>query len=465
MLSTSILFSAANPSLATTAVTESPAELDAVGKISPVFRLKAADIILPLEIAGATATELNNALRADAATAITTHSRWTVDASDQLYALVSTGGAWRTLRSTALAASWNATSTVTLTEIIRDGATSPTSPYTLTLTLTKAATGTPADLPMDTLVTFLRRSTTSALTLGTAGGTILTGTPALTTGWVARALLADGAAASVLPAALDPIAMTMTVNVTPQVGTAIPFSATVSELQGLNVLPSATTEKREIFLTAPGSRSMKFEVYPATLPRDVSVSAALINAFNATPRRLNQTYNSFLNPLPTALSDVLALMDSTPPANIKAGLNGMAKAAVSGAGFVIGDFTTTADTGNLGLVALASDDITSVTWTAEGSILKATGTIGTGRAKEFTCDLNNIEVVNSSTNQVLEFVSADGDAFWVKCVDATGYDTSAEASVTPGDRDALLALQLASLLSPVTTITGSDLKALQTASS
>jgi hypothetical protein len=444
MLSTSILFSAANPSLATTAVTESPAELEAVGKISPVYRLDAAATILPREIAGATATELNNALRGDAATAITTHSRWTVDASDRLYALVSTGGAWRTLRSAALAASWNASDTVVLTEITRDGTSGPASPYTLTITLTKATTGTPADLLRDPLVTFLKRSTTSALTVGTAGGTILAGTPALTTGWAARALLADGAAAPVLPATLDPIAMTMTVNVTPQVGTAIPFSATVSELQGLNVLPSDITEKREIFLTAPGSRSMKFDVYPATLPRDVSVSAALINAFNATPRRLNQTDNSFLNPLPTALSDVLALMDSTPPANIKAGLNGMAKAAVSGAGFVIGDFTTTADTNKLGLVALASDDITSVTWTAEGSILKAIGTIGTGRAKEFTCDLSTIEVVDSSTNSVLEFVSVDGDAFWVKCVDATGYDTSADTSVTAADRDALLALQLAS---------------------
>ena len=465
VLSLSVFISSVNTASSSTAITETLEDITgAIRQISPVYQPKDTDGLSLVEIAGSTGTELDNATSTNATSIATSYKLWTVDSSNQLIALISTGGAWRTLQSSALAASWNATGTVVLTESVRDGAASPASPYTLTITLTKAATGTPADLERDRLISFLEGSRTSILNLATAGGTTLVGTPALTPGWTARALLADGASATVTPATLDPIALTMNVSVTPQEGSNIPFSATVSDLHEWNILTSSTTVTEEVLLTAIGSRYIKFNAYPAVFARTTSIGNALLDAFNAMPKRFNQSGASYLNTLPDSLSGVLALLDSTPPVNLKAGFNGMAKDAVEAAGFVIGDFTTTADTDKLGVVALASADITAVTWTTEGSILKAIGTIGTGRAKEFTCDLNNIEVVDSTTNSVLEFTSKDGDAFWVKCVDATGYDTSADTSVAPADRDSLLALQLAGILSSVTTITSSNLKALLTAS-
>lgn len=444
------------------AVTETESDIvGSIGKIDPVYRYAATDGVRLTELSGTSSTELDNASIGTASMTTGTGIYWELDSSNNLRAHASLANAWRTFKLASVTSSWNATTTLSLAEDVRDGSSGPGSPYALKIILTKASTGSPADLTRAVLASFLAKSTTKAFT-ASSSGTALTSSSALTTGWTAKAYAEDGSAAAVA-VTLDPVSLGIGVNVTPLGGTAVSFTTAVSSLYDWNVATNATTAKDVNFNAASG-RTMKMKLYPGTFVHTAGISDGLLAAINAMPARVSQTNKSYLGGLASSLDSVLALFDSSAPASLKTGFNVLAKAAVASSNTAIGDFTTTADTNKFGLVTLGGTNLTSVTWSANNKSLVATGKYGSGAAKDFTVDLTSIEVVKAGTNEVLELKSSDGDAIWIKCVDATGYDTSANTTVSASSRDSLLVLQLLNAVGSTATIAASPLKAMIVAS-
>ncbi len=439
----------------------------AIKGLAPQYKVVAADAITSATVYSPTAGELDGARISTVATVAGSEVLWDLDGSTNLRTMSFVGGAWRTFKGASLAATWSATTTVTLTEDVRDGTSSPASPYTMSLVLTK--TGTVADLTQANLMAFLLKVTTKSL-LTTAGGTTLattgaTGTvPTLSSGWAAKSFISDGSSA-ITAATLDPIQTTLSLTVTPTTGVDIAYTANLINLYNWNLATNSTTTE-DVLFNGPG-RNILLKTLPAKSVRTAGISTGLITNFNAlqaTNPRINQTISGFLNSLANAVAEPLALFDTSPPADLKTGFGILAKQSVTSAAYVVGRFTTTADTSKYGMVALTPVDITTVTWSSAGTIITATGKLGTAPLKKFTCDLNGIEVVKAASNAILEFSAPDGDKFWIKALDTTGIDLSADTSVAAGNRDDLLALQLTGKFASVVTIDHQTLKAMITKS-
>lgn len=432
---------------------------DAISKIAPSYERLAADPVILSDVQGPIDGQLDMAQRGVPVAVANSDSYWSLT-SNTLYAVASLNNTWKTFSVGSLPSSWSATTTLTLPETVRDGASGPGTPYSLALILTKA--GAVADLTQAALKAFLEKSPTKTFAASNAG-TALAGVPALPAGWTAKAYVADGASAAVA-ASLDPIGITLNMPVTPTVGSAITFSATLANLHTWNLATNSTTTRKATFVTAAG-HLIKFDVLPGPFLRTTgsSIVAGLITALTASPKRLNHTQPSFCNSLPSAVAKLLAIFNTSAPNNLLEGFNTLAASLIGSASFAIGDFTAKADTNKMGLVALTAANITSVTWETEGTKLIANGKIGSGALKDFTCDLVGKTVVKAGTNEVLTFTAPDGDAFFVKCVDATGYDTSANADVAAADQDEMLALVLRGKLASVTTINNLKLIPMSTA--
>lgn len=448
------------------AVTETETEItDAISKISPYYKVTTSDTSLYEEI---DTTGVTNALNLYSlgtfAQTTAADVLWELDSNNDLYAHTATGNAWRTFKAASVAASWNASSTVTLAETVRDGAAGPGSPYSLVLTLTK--TGTPADLTRAILAAFLAKSTTKTLAASAASPTQLVGsaTAALTTGWTAKAHLLDGSAAAVA-ATLAPVSATITVGITPPGSTtAVTYTSIIPSLYSWNVTAVATTTKSISFTSASNSYQIKFKNIPGPFARTADIATGLVTSLNAMPKRIYQAGKSFLNSLPNSVTDLLGIFDTVAPNNLKDGLNLLAKQAVSGASFAIGDFTTTADTNKIGLAAFTSANLASVTWSNSDRVLIANAKIGTGPLKDFKWDGTGIQTVKTGTNEVLEFKSDDGDTILFKVFDATGYDTSASTAVAASDKDLLCVLTIKAAIGATGTVQAHKLKPLITAS-
>lgn len=146
------------------------------------------------------------------------------------------------------------------------------------------------------------------------------------------------------------------------------------------------------------------------------------------------------------------MISATPPTNILNGITTVATSAVGGVSFLAGDFTTTADTSKLALINPNSADLTSVTWSADGTFIRATATLGTNAPEVYSCNLSGIEAITDSAATMQTFTAPSGLSFLLKCLDSTGYDTSADTTVDATERDALLALQIKGKLAAITTI-------------
>ncbi|MBW8309438.1 MAG: hypothetical protein K0M45_07385 [Candidatus Paracaedibacteraceae bacterium] len=464
-----IVGSLVHPSMANsiTALETNQNIITAINSISPISTIDSTAVAIS-DIEAPGPNDMDGASLGTFTATASTSSFWGFDNSSNpgnIYAQSYTGGAWRTFSAT-LPASWNSTTNITLQETVRDGVSSPASPYSLVLTLTKATTGTPADLTNTVLASYLTKAATNSFT--TSGGTALVGT-GLTIGWTAKALLQDGSSSPIIAATsnpvLDPIGITIGVNITPSGGTAINYSATLLNLHTWNVATGAATLKNVLF-TGAGSRSIKFQPQPGNFVRTAGISAGLITVLNNSPRLLSQTSKTYLNNLLSAVEDVLDLMGATPPANVKTGVNIVANSKIASASFDDTAYSTTLSLtpvsvgtgGRIGLIALASDDIIVSSWTVDEEVLTATGTIGSAAAKAFTCDLSTLTTATiNTTSSVLQFSAADGTSFWLKCLAAdTGatspLDASTNTAVASTERNTLLAMQLHNILSSTTTI-------------
>lgn len=466
-----IVCSLATPSMA---ILASDAQvISAINLIAPTRTLKPTDVAIS-DIQAPNTAELDGASLGNFSITASTASYWAFDslsAPANIYAQSYVGGAWRTFTA-SLPASWNASGNITLAESVRDGASSPSTPYNMVISLTKASTGSPpADLTNTILATFLTKSTTN--NLSTSGGAPLISSSALTAGWTAKALIQDGASAPVTAIAsnpfLDPIAVTLGVTVTPVSGstltTPLALSAIVTNLHLWNVATNATTTQNVLFSGA-GSRTINFTPQPANFPRSSGISTGLVAALTNSPTVLSQTYESFLNDITSSVNGLLPIMAASAPTSIKAGLNFVANAKISSSAFILTNYTTgltlTASSvgtgGKYGLVALTSGDITVSNVVANGTILTINGQIGSAPSKSFKADLSTLASASVNTiSSVIQFQAADGDSIWWKTLTADSaspsvLDTTANASVGAGSKKALLAMQLQNVLSSETTI-------------
>lgn len=442
-----------------------------INKISPVYTLTSADTEIK-EIYSTTTGELDGAL-VGPVTSVSpcyySYNSTTSILTTQSYVT----GAFRTFASAALPASWTTgTPTVTFTENLRNGSAGPASPFTLVFTIT--ATGTPTIALTNTaFAAYLAKATTNTLT--TVGGTPIASTGTLPAGWAVKAQIFDGSAVAVVLAGqnpvLDPISTTLNVNITPANSvTPMIFSATPSNLNTWNVAVASTTAFPLTFTSA--GRFIKYNIYPGAFSRTVGATAYgilgnTINLLNSSNNYLSQTSQGYLPTLTATSTDVLSLMGVTPPSNIKAGLATIAKNKIASPLFATTSFVTnlgltqiTPVTGSVGLVAATAADITSVTWGINGSVLTATGTIGSAPAKAFSCDFSTLASGSINTvNSILQFSSTDGNSFFFKVFVV---DTVAATSPLDGTQNANiigaaaqkenLALQVLGLLSGVGTI-------------
>jgi len=440
--------------------------INATNQIAPTRTLKTTDVAIS-DIQAPNAAEFDGASLGSFTITPSTSSYWAFDsmsAPANIYAQSYVGGAWRTF-TTTLPASWNATGNITLAESVRDGASGPASPYSIVISLTKAGTGSPADLTNTVLAAFLAKSTVS--NLGTSGGSALTSSSALTTGWSAKALIQDGASAAVTAAAsnpvLDPVALTIGVTVTPASGSAlvspITLSASLSNLHLWNIASGAATTKNVLF-SGPASHTITLTPQPGNFARTAGISAGLLAALSGSPTLLTQTNKSYLNDLPSSVSGVLPLMAASAPASVKAGLNSIANAKINSAAFVLTSYTTglslTASSvgtgGKYGLVSLTSGDITVNSVDSSGPILTINGQIGTAAPKAFSCDLSALASATvNTTSSVLQFTSPDGDSIWWKTLTADSaspsvLDATSNTAIAAADQKELLAMQLVNLL-------------------
>ena len=465
-----IVCSLATPSMAGLAT--DPQIISTINKTSPTYSLKAADVAIS-DIQAPNIAELDGASMGTFSITPSTASYWTFDslsAPANIYAQSYVGGAWRTF-TTTLPASWSASGNITLAESVRDGVSSPASPYSLIISLTKASTGTPADLTNVVLAAFLAKSTTN--NLSTSGGASLISSAALTAGWTAKALIQDGAAAPVTTLTsnplLDPIAITLGVTVTPASGsvltTPLSLSATVTNLHLWNVATNATTSETVLF-SGVGSHTITFIPKPGNFARTVGISAGLASALNNSPTTLSQTKESYLNDLSSSVNSILPVMAASAPASIKEGLNLIANSKISSTSFILANYTTglsltptsVGTGGKYGLVSLTSGDITVNSVTANGTILTINGQIGSSAAKDFNCDFGLLASATINTlTSVIQFQSSDGDSIWWKTLTAdtaspSALDATASTAVGTGSKKALLAMQVQNVLSSLTTI-------------
>lgn len=470
-----LICSLVSPSVASssTSLATNSQVLDGIVKIAPSRSLVSTDV--PIEdIITPGSNDLDGASVGAFALSPTDTSYWTFDSltnPTNIYALSFVDGAWRTF-TTSLSASWNASSNITLAETIRNGATSPTSPYSLVISLTKASTGTPADLTKAVLANFLSKSTIS--NLSTSGGASLSSVNALTAGWTAKALIQDGTSTAVTASSstpvLDPINVTASVTVTPAVGSPITLSASLTNLHLWNIASGSTITK-DVLFSGTGSRTITYQPKPGSFVRTSGISKGLIDALNASPKLLNQTNKTYLNDLPTAINAILPLMATTAPSSMKVGLNTVANSRISSTSFDATAYTTglsltpisVGTGGQLGLIALTSGNITVSSWSIDDTIIKATGQIGSASAKDFTCDLSSLGSASfNTTSSVLQFTAPDGDAFWLKCLTADtatppSLDVTADTSIATALKKNFLALRLQNTLNGTTTITAKTL--------
>lgn len=338
-------------------------------------------------------------------------------------------------KAASLTATWNATTTLALTEQTRDGASAAGSAGSMILTITK--TGSPSDLTQARLLTFLRNLTTvtSSWSTLTGNGVTLAATTGntLPTGWAIAGIVKDDTPTA-MAAVLNPVETTFAWAITDNAGNSTSYQAAMTNLIAANT--NVTSTVLSTVFTAP-SKSITFAIAPTNLTSMSTLGAqtAILNALNGLTGRIMAAPTSGPNSgaitlYPANPAEVLTILNNrletttTDATYHTFAANALAR--VQDAAFVVGSFSTTADTNKYGLVSI-DGAISSASWSVDDSIIKLTGTIGTGVPEVFSFDMSTLGAAtfNSATNQVIQLTSpTTGHVVLMKCFDATGLDSS-----------------------------------------
>ena len=439
------------------------ASTEAAKKISPVRTPLDTDTVSITDVGGPIDTYLDGARISSPFVSVPgTFSYFDANAGNELFAQAGLGGAWRTYKSPAMPTSWNANTSLVLTEVTRDGAAGPASPHTITLFLAK--TGSAVDLLRTTLVNFLLRAVTNdfkAVALGSPiAGATGAGTTPLTTGWSVKLAAFDGSSAPEV-ITLDPFVSTVSTTITTASGVVMAASG-AADVKDWNVtVGSANKENINLFTSVNGNMNgynVKFEVYPGRFDRTGTNGPAkslllALSPANIPSKIFNQSPPGFVNTITSAADNTLTVLKSPSYSDIMTGINNIAVRCTASTSFVIGDYTTTA--GTIGLAGIDSANLSAVTWSAAGSVITATCTRGTTSGIKYTFDVGaHTEFTSgaaSATNlNTMLFTAEDKHAFVAVQTDATGIVAgSGVASVLPG----ILALNFVNAVSATTAIT------------
>lgn len=411
------------------------------------------------------------------------------DASRNLTMMALVAGSWSTFTATLSSTALNATSTVDLTETLRDGV-SPGTARKLHLIWTK--TGTVTDLTAaaqaSTVASILIQALgTSATALFNASGTAgfltttgINGAGAVGTTaahWALTADIDDGAGTpTILAATLMPTAATFTAPLTfTTSATPIAFYSQPVDFTLFNVATSDRTQV-PITFTVSGGKFWPAAVIPGLLARTDTTANMVISVANAYgSRRLTaSTYRS--NNLPAAVNTVTTMTGASDT------LVGLLQTAAQGllpsALITSADAETgnTVDSNNGALFTLAPSDITG-TWSVQKNAgvayLQFTATIG-GLTDTFSINMNTaltspdsgatINISNTANTILTLLAPQTGYKIWLKTLKSgvwvtgnTTTDTVATAAL-PG----IIADRLAALLASNTTIAHTTLGALAT---
>lgn len=451
-------------------------ELSTRNVISPLYKPAAADAFYIQDVQTSVASQLDNAYLG---TVTQTSSKlWGTDGSNDLYLnLLNSGGTgWENYVLPSLSASYNATTTINVTQTLNDGVSATTKIFKLILT---APSGTPPAVTKAALIAYLRASTTSTIAASTSGTTIAATGATLPTGWTLKGWL-DNGSGTALAATIAPTDVVLSVPITPAPinGTnqsAITFTTSVLNLHSWNVTTGSTTTQDVIF-TSPTGSYIYLKALPGKLVRTSNIAASLLAGLNTLPsKRISQANKSFVSSVASAATNVRALLTATPGSNsMEKIINTIVGNAISAANTDDTDMNTYgtrvgAATHYYGFVALTPSDITGVSWSTNGSQVIATGVVGSGKAKDFKADLSGLanklipDTGNSNANAVIQFTADDGSAFWMKSFDTTDLDGTTVSSGLQGAQLALLLVDKLTTLT-VTTIKHAPFDTIDTAS-
>lgn len=455
-------FSFTLPAQATT----NPLETDdnilaAAGKISPVRRALAADLVSFKQFEAATSTKFDNAVLS----AVTASNKvlFAVDDSFNARVTASIGGSLRTFTA-ALAATYSAAGNIDFTEDTRDGASSPASPFIFRILLAKG-TGT-GDLTRAALINYLLKVTTDTYTTVAGGVTMASTTPLSPTFYSAKGQFLDGTTA-VTAGTLGAEAATLTFTAKRTNGSTATFSASLQNAHTLNVATNDTTVSELKFNSSDIGEFIKFNLVPAKLDRTKDIVTGVVTGMSAMPKIISQTNVSYVTPLNDQIADYQALIGGSTTVSLKQNAINQAKIVIDSAGFTEADVLagSKADSGKIFLVKVGAGDVTGVTYDVDGAKVLIKGTTGTEKEKTYTLDLTGVTTFNAASGSIIAY-APDGDAIIVRVGDATGYSTAADTSVDPSELDNLLASEVKKLLGTtgsITTITAMTLTAIQTA--
>lgn len=434
-------------------------EIVAIGHSSPLYKAQNTDKIAFKSITSNDGTNFDNA---QFGTLTISAPRYVfVDSSNQINLTLGTatnGGSvttWESYRSGAIAATYNATTTIDVTQTLSNGAAATTK----ILKLTFAKTGTPPDITRTQITNFLRGLTTITYAANTAG-TTLVGAPALPAGWAARAYLDNGSGTAIL-ATLEPLECTFTQSITPAGGTALTFTGAMTGMydSSWNVATNSTATKDLTLVTTSGA-VLTWTLALRNLVRDRGIASAVVEAFATPPsKRINTTSGGLANALANGVSENRALLVASPSTDEHSIQNTLALKLIQNAGFAAGDFTSTILTSDFGAVALTPSNIQDLTWRADGTKIIANGRVGTsGALKDFVCDVGAFGTaqVDSTNNSVLQFTAKDNHSFWIKAFVANGGGNAIDGTVggaIPGASDnSVLAILASDTFSAFTAI-------------
>ncbi|MGN6670732.1 MAG: hypothetical protein ACTHJ4_04265 [Candidatus Nucleicultricaceae bacterium] len=453
------------PVQATTVV--NPLETDdnilaAAGKISPIRRTLAADLVSLKQFEAATSTKFDNAV----ISAVTASSKvlFSVDDSFNARVTASIGGSLRTFTA-ALAATYSAAGNIDFNEDTRDGVGSPASPWIFRILLAKG-TGT-GDLTRAALINFLLKVTTDTYTTVAGGVTMASTTPLSPTIYSAKGQFLDGTAA-ITAGTLGAEAAALTFTAKRTNGTTATFTANLQNAHTMNVASSDTTLGELKFNnTTDVGEFIKFNVKPAKLDHTKDIVTGLTSGMSAMPKVISQTNLSYVASLNDQIADYQALIGGSTSINLKQSAINQAKVVIDSAGFTAADVVATskADSGKIFLVKVGAGDVTGVTYSVDDSKVLIKGTTAPEDEKTYTLDLTGITTFNAATGALIAY-APDGDAIIVRVGDATGYSTASNTTVDASELDNLLASEIKMLLGTtgnITTITAMTLTAIQTA--
>lgn len=370
--------------------------------------------------------------------------------------IMTSGGGHQRLFQAAPSATYTASGTFVLAEVQRDGSNSPSSPGHFTVGLTKGSTA--GTLTSAQLVAWLTGlSNTAALAASSSAPTTLTSTTATTagaTGWVFTGYFAD-ATPTAQAWAIDPIAATLTLSLTP-VGattaqtytTAIKFYTT----SGGNYTwfqNSGSTTPVALDFTGPtgtgatGGTTISAKYYPGQFTGTLLAGASSAWTGMSDVKRIHQINNTttgvyefgFKKSLSAAVTASTTMMGGS-PTSIEAGLIAEEIAALNAPTTTVTNFTSL-DSGKLGITALGSAGVTvdskyidTVTDPLTGAAV-STGIVimahfGTGASASasmpFYLNLGtSTSLTSASTPRGITAWSPARNALHLVCFDATGY--------------------------------------------